>query len=147
MKREGVEVNFSQDIAKSSRAVRLPGPIDSTDSSCDWIERMRVAVRSGKRAMELTPLDKDVLVGAIDVASLAVETPEQVVATLKAAMKYVDPERTYPCTNCGLAPLPRDVSIGKLQALGAGARLLRKELKQRSKGKKRKKSKKGKKKK
>ncbi len=80
-------------------------------------------------------------------ASLSVETPEQVAATLKAAMKYVGPERMYPCTNCGLAPLPRDVSISKLQSLGAGARLLRKELKQRSKGKKPKKSKKGKKKK
>ncbi len=72
--------------------------------------------------------DKDVLVGAIDVATQAVETPEQVAATLEAAMEFVDPERIYPCTNCGMAPLPRDVAVGKLRALGAGAALLRAKL-------------------
>lgn len=113
------------------------------------IDQVSLECANSKVPLELIGLlkDKDVLVGAIDVASLSVETPEQVAATLKAAMKYVGPERMYPCTNCGLAPLPRDVSISKLQSLGAGARLLRKELKQRSKGKKPKKSKKGKKKK
>ena len=72
--------------------------------------------------------DKDVLVGAIDVASLDIETPEQVAATIRAAMDHVDPARLYPCTNCGMAPLPRAVAAGKLQALGAGAALVRKEL-------------------
>ncbi len=72
--------------------------------------------------------DKEVLVGAIDVASNVIETPEQVAATLRAAMEFVDPERIIACTNCGLAPLSREVSEGKLKALGAGAALLRKEL-------------------
>jgi 5-methyltetrahydropteroyltriglutamate--homocysteine methyltransferase len=72
--------------------------------------------------------DKDVLVGAIDVATEAVETPEEVAATLTAAMEFVDPGRVYPCTNCGMAPLSRSVAIGKLQALGAGAALVRKKL-------------------
>ncbi|HET7597663.1 MAG TPA: methionine synthase, partial [Burkholderiales bacterium] len=71
---------------------------------------------------------KDVLVGAIDVASDAVETPEQVAATLKAAMKYVAPESLYGCTNCGMAPMARNVAEAKLKALAAGAALLRKEL-------------------
>lgn len=73
--------------------------------------------------------DKDVLVGAIDVATDRIETPEEVAATLRAAMEFVDPERMFPCTNCGLAPLSRAVAVGKLKALGAGARLLRAELK------------------
>jgi 5-methyltetrahydropteroyltriglutamate--homocysteine methyltransferase len=72
--------------------------------------------------------DKDVLVGAIDVASPEVETPEQVAATLRAALEFVEPERMVACTNCGMAPLPRAVAEGKLSALGAGAALLRKEL-------------------
>jgi 5-methyltetrahydropteroyltriglutamate--homocysteine methyltransferase len=72
--------------------------------------------------------DKDVLVGAIDVASVAIETPEKVASTLRAAMEFVDPERIIACTNCGMAPLPRHVAEGKLKALGAGAALLRKEL-------------------
>ena len=72
--------------------------------------------------------DKEVLVGAIDVASVTVETPEKVAATLRAAMEFVDPERIIACTNCGMAPLPRHVEEGKLKALGAGAALFRKEL-------------------
>ncbi|MDJ0949769.1 MAG: methionine synthase [Alphaproteobacteria bacterium] len=72
--------------------------------------------------------DKDVLVGAIDVASEEVETPDQVAATIRAAMEFVDPERMYPCTNCGMAPLPRQVAAGKLRALGAGAALVRNQL-------------------
>ncbi len=72
--------------------------------------------------------DKEVLVGAIDVASLAVETPEQVAATLRAAAEFVPPERMTACTNCGLAPLPRSVAEDKLKALGAGVALLRQEL-------------------
>jgi len=72
--------------------------------------------------------DKDVLVGAIDVATNTVETPEQVAATIKAASKYVAPSRLYPCTNCGMAPLPRAVAAGKLKALAAGAALARKSL-------------------
>jgi len=72
--------------------------------------------------------DKEVLVGAIDVATDAVETPEQVAATIEAAMQFVDPERIFPCTNCGMAPLSRAVAVGKLRALGAGADLARKRL-------------------
>ena len=72
--------------------------------------------------------DKEVLVGAIDVASVTIETPEKVAATLRAATEFVDPERIVACTNCGMAPLPRHVAEGKLEALGVGAALLRKEL-------------------
>lgn len=71
---------------------------------------------------------KDVLVGAVDVAVDQVETPEEVAATIRAAMRYVEPHRLYPCTNCGMVPLTRAVAAGKLQALGAGAALVRREL-------------------
>jgi 5-methyltetrahydropteroyltriglutamate--homocysteine methyltransferase len=68
---------------------------------------------------------KDVLVGAIDVASDAVETPEEVAATLGEAMKYVAKERIVACTNCGMAPMRRDIAAAKLAALGQGAALAR----------------------
>ncbi|HET7764470.1 MAG TPA: methionine synthase [Burkholderiales bacterium] len=71
---------------------------------------------------------KDVMVGAIDVASDAVETPEEVAATLRAAMKFVPAQKLYPCTNCGMVPLARDVAVGKLKALAAGAALVRREI-------------------
>jgi 5-methyltetrahydropteroyltriglutamate--homocysteine methyltransferase len=72
--------------------------------------------------------NKDVLVGAIDVATDRIETPEEVAATLQKAMEFVDPERMFPCTNCGMAPLSRAVAVGKLRALGAGAALMRRKL-------------------
>jgi 5-methyltetrahydropteroyltriglutamate--homocysteine methyltransferase len=68
---------------------------------------------------------KDVLVGVIDVASERVETPREVAATIKAALKYVPRNRLYPCTNCGMAPMSRDIAIAKLKALVAGATLAR----------------------
>jgi 5-methyltetrahydropteroyltriglutamate--homocysteine methyltransferase len=71
---------------------------------------------------------KDVLVGAIDVATERVETPEEVSATIRQALKYVAPEHLYPCTNCGMVPLTREVALGKLKALAAGAAMARQEL-------------------
>src|SRR5437764_2042230 len=68
---------------------------------------------------------KDVLVGAIDVASEEVETAEEVAGTIEAAMRFVPPERLYPCTNCGMAPLDRSLAAQKLAALSAGAALVR----------------------
>jgi len=68
---------------------------------------------------------KDVLVGAIDVASPEPETPEQVAATIEAALRFVPAERLYPCTNCGMAPLDRTLAEQKLAALAAGAALVR----------------------
>ena len=71
---------------------------------------------------------KDVMVGAIDVADARVETPEDVARVIRAALRFVAPEKLYPCTNCGMVPLPREVARGKLAALGAGAALVRAEL-------------------
>lgn len=71
---------------------------------------------------------KKVMVGAIDVASTTVETAEEVAATLREALKYVDADKLYPCTNCGMAPLARDVARGKLNALSEGAEIVRREL-------------------
>ena len=68
---------------------------------------------------------KDVMVGVIDVASDAVETAEQVAGTINVALKYVAKEKLYPCTNCGMAPMSREIALAKLEALGAGAALAR----------------------
>ena len=72
--------------------------------------------------------DKDVLVGAVDVATDRVETPEEVAAVLREAMKHAKPAQIFPCTNCGMVPLDRELARAKLAALGAGAALVRREL-------------------
>jgi 5-methyltetrahydropteroyltriglutamate--homocysteine methyltransferase len=68
---------------------------------------------------------KDVMVGVIDVANPEIETPEQVADTIGMALKYVPRERLIACTNCGLAPMSREVAMAKLEALGKGAALAR----------------------
>jgi 5-methyltetrahydropteroyltriglutamate--homocysteine methyltransferase len=69
--------------------------------------------------------DKEVMVGVIDVANDRVETPEEIVGVIAEAMKYIPKEHIRPCTNCGMAPMARNVAVAKLNALGAGAALAR----------------------
>lgn len=71
---------------------------------------------------------KKVMVGAIDVATTTIETPDEVADTLRQALQFVDADKLYPSTNCGMAPLSRTVARGKLAALSAGADLVRAEL-------------------
>lgn len=71
---------------------------------------------------------KKVMVGAIDVATTSIETPEEVAGTLRKALQFVDADKLYPSTNCGMTPLSRQVARGKLNALSAGAEIVRKEL-------------------
>ena len=68
---------------------------------------------------------KDVLVGVIDVASDVIETPEQIADTIGLALQFVPKHRLFACTNCGLAPMDKELAIKKLQALGKGAALAR----------------------
>ena len=77
--------------------------------------------------MELMRLldGKDVMVGVIDVASEAVETPEEIADTIGKALQFVAREHLLPCTNCGLAPMDRTVALRKLNALGKGVALAR----------------------
>ncbi len=71
---------------------------------------------------------KDVMVGVIDVASDAVETPEEIAETVGRALRYVPAGRLFPCTNCGMAPMRREVAEAKLAALAQGAALARERL-------------------
>ncbi|HXD15136.1 MAG TPA: methionine synthase [Xanthobacteraceae bacterium] len=68
---------------------------------------------------------KDVLIGAIDVATDGIETAAEVAAVIGAACKYVAKEKIIACTNCGMAPMQRDVAARKLEALAQGAALAR----------------------
>ncbi|MDY7026240.1 MAG: methionine synthase, partial [Pseudomonadota bacterium] len=71
---------------------------------------------------------KKVMVGAIDVSDERIETAEEVAATLRAALEFVDADKLYPCTNCGMAPLSRATAQAKLNALNAGAKIIRAKL-------------------
>jgi 5-methyltetrahydropteroyltriglutamate--homocysteine methyltransferase len=71
---------------------------------------------------------KDVMVGVIDVASDVVETPEQVAETIGRALQFVAKDKLLPCTNCGMAPMNREIALRKLQALAQGAEIARKKF-------------------
>jgi 5-methyltetrahydropteroyltriglutamate--homocysteine methyltransferase len=96
--------------------------------AASMINQVSIECRNSKVPLSLLSLlkGKDILVGVIDVASDEVETPEDVVATIEAAMQYVPKERIIACTNCGMAPMRSDIAYAKLEALGRGAALARK---------------------
>jgi 5-methyltetrahydropteroyltriglutamate--homocysteine methyltransferase len=94
------------------------------------IDQVSLECRNARAPMRLMRLlaGKDVLVGVIDVATDRVETPEEVATTIEDALEFVPAERLYPCTNCGMAPMRREVAEAKLVALGRGAALARRRL-------------------
>ena len=94
------------------------------------IDQVSLECRNSHVPLKLLQLlaGKDVLLGAIDVASDAVETPEDVAAVIEAAAQYVPPDCLFPCTNCGMAPMRRDIAEAKLYALAQGAALARRRL-------------------
>jgi 5-methyltetrahydropteroyltriglutamate--homocysteine methyltransferase len=92
------------------------------------IDEVSIECRNSRVPLELLKLleGKRVQVGAIDVATDAIETPEQVAATITEAAKYVPAENIVASTNCGMAPMQRDIAVAKLEALANGAALARK---------------------
>jgi 5-methyltetrahydropteroyltriglutamate--homocysteine methyltransferase len=100
----------------------------SIDSSS--IQQVAIECRNSKVPLELLGLLKGKVVqaGVIDVASDQVETAEDVVATIEAVAKFVPKSNIVATTNCGMAPMRRDIAEAKLAALGAGAKLARQRL-------------------
>jgi 5-methyltetrahydropteroyltriglutamate--homocysteine methyltransferase len=94
------------------------------------IDIISLECQNSRVPMDLLELirGKKVMVGAIDVATNTIETPEEVANILRKALQFVDADKLCPCTNCGMAPLSRRVARGKLKALSAGAEIVRKEL-------------------
>jgi 5-methyltetrahydropteroyltriglutamate--homocysteine methyltransferase len=92
------------------------------------LDRVAVECRNSRVPIDLLKLldGKEVEIGAIDVASDEVETPEQVAAVVEEAAKYVAKEKLVVGSNCGMAPMRWDIAIAKLEALGKGGQLARK---------------------
>jgi len=92
----------------------------------------QVSVECAGSGVDLSVLEslagKDVMVGVVDVGTEAVETPEEVAGRIRAALQYVPAARLKPCTDCGLVPRTPEAARGKMQALAAGAALVRAEL-------------------
>jgi 5-methyltetrahydropteroyltriglutamate--homocysteine methyltransferase len=72
--------------------------------------------------------DKKIILGVIDLANMAIESPELVASRIRRALPYVKAEKLVIAPDCGMKYLPREVAFGKLQAMVAGARIVRQEL-------------------
>jgi 5-methyltetrahydropteroyltriglutamate--homocysteine methyltransferase len=94
------------------------------------IQQVAIECRNSKVPLELLALLKGKIVqaGVIDVASDEVETAEDVVNVIDAVSKFVPKSNIVPTTNCGMAPMRRDIAEAKLMALGQGAKLAREKL-------------------
>src|SRR5262245_44769551 len=91
------------------------------------IQQISVECRNSKIPVSLLGLlkGKEILVGAIDVASDTIETPEEVAAVAAEAAKHIPTASIQLCTNCGMAPMRRDIAYAKLRVLAQGAALAR----------------------
>lgn len=94
------------------------------------IQQVAVECRNSKVPLDLLALLKGKVVqaGVIDVASDTVETAEDVAKVIEEVAKFVPKSDIIPTTNCGMAPMRRDIAEAKLMALGAGAKLARERM-------------------
>ncbi|WP_441237008.1 methionine synthase [Bradyrhizobium sp. 930_D9_N1_4] len=94
------------------------------------IQQVAIECRNSKVPLDLLALLKNKIVqaGVIDVASDEVETAEDVVQVIDAVSKFVPKSNIIATTNCGMAPMRREIAEAKLMALGAGAALAREKL-------------------
>jgi 5-methyltetrahydropteroyltriglutamate--homocysteine methyltransferase len=94
------------------------------------IQQVAIECRNSKVPLDLLAAlpGKVIQAGVIDVASDTVETAEDVVKVIEAVSKFVPLSNIVATTNCGMAPMRRDIAEAKLAALGAGARLARQKL-------------------
>lgn len=92
----------------------------------------QIAIETAQPQLDLSVLEqlagKTLIVGVLNLGDMEVETPETVAGRIRSALRYVEPERLILAPDCGMKYLPREVAFGKLCALAAGARIVRREV-------------------
>jgi 5-methyltetrahydropteroyltriglutamate--homocysteine methyltransferase len=92
----------------------------------------QVSIETAQSKLDCAVLEKlpgkTILLGVLDLSDMSVETPEIVAARIRRALPHVSAERIVVAPDCGLKYLPREVAFGKMQAMSAGAAIVRKEL-------------------
>ncbi|MGH7118011.1 MAG: 5-methyltetrahydropteroyltriglutamate--homocysteine methyltransferase [Acetobacteraceae bacterium] len=92
----------------------------------------QISVETAQSALDCEVLaklaGKQVMVGAIDLSDMSVESPETVAARIRRALKYVSPENVIIAPDCGMKYLPREIAFGKMRAMAEAAKILRREF-------------------
>ena len=125
----GIQANL--DWKKTLGRILAPVRGDLSGAGEEPVDQVSLECIHSKVPVELMKLlkGKDVLVGVIDVASDKVETPQEVAQVIQTALKYVPARHLFPCTNCGMAPMDRDVAAPSCGRWPQGAALARKKSK------------------
>ncbi len=125
----GIKANtdWKQTLGSEWRQYELTFPVIAKSA----IQQVAIECRNSKVPLELIALLKGKVVqaGVIDVATDQVETAEDVAKVIADVMKFAPKDNIMPTTNCGMAPMRRDIAEAKLAALGAGAKLARERFK------------------
>jgi 5-methyltetrahydropteroyltriglutamate--homocysteine methyltransferase len=91
----------------------------------------QVSIEAAQPKLDLKVLEKlpskTIILGVIDLSDMAVETPETVAARIRKALAHVPAERIVVAPDCGMKYLPHNVAFGKMQAMVAGAAIVRAE--------------------
>jgi 5-methyltetrahydropteroyltriglutamate--homocysteine methyltransferase len=92
----------------------------------------QVSIETAQSSLDCAVLEKlpskTIILGVLDLSDMTVEMPETVAARIRRALRHVPPERIIVAPDCGLKYLPREVAFGKMQAMVAGAGIVRREL-------------------
>jgi 5-methyltetrahydropteroyltriglutamate--homocysteine methyltransferase len=92
----------------------------------------QISIETAQSSLDCSVLtalaEKTIILGVLDLSDMSVETAETVANRIRRALPYVAPERLVIAPDCGLKYLPRDVAFGKMQAMVAGAAIVRREL-------------------
>jgi len=91
-----------------------------------------VSIEAAQPALDLSILEslrsKDIMLGVLDLNERTVEPPDLIADRIRAALEYVAAERLVIAPDCGMKYLDRKVAYGKLEAMVAGATIVRREL-------------------
>jgi 5-methyltetrahydropteroyltriglutamate--homocysteine methyltransferase len=94
----------------------------------------QISIETAQSSLDCSILEKlpgkTIMVGVLDLSTPVIETPETVAARIRRALPHVSADRIIVAPDCGLKYLPRDSAFGKMQAMVAGATLVRAELAQ-----------------
>jgi len=89
----------------------------------------QISIETGQSGIDTAVLatlpGKTIILGVIDLEDEAVETPEVIAARIRRALPYKRPDELVAAPDCGMKYLPRDSAYGKLEALVAGAAMVR----------------------
>lgn len=92
----------------------------------------QISIETAQSSLDCSILEKlrgkTIILGVLDLSTEDVETSEVVAARIRRALPYVSPDKIVAAPDCGMKYLSRAAAFGKLQALVAGAKLVRAEL-------------------